>query len=134
MIPSIVINKEHPPVAEGVVCVDFDGTLFPWGEIDDVKPPYPGAVDTVKALKESGYRIVIFTSRMSPTWWFAEGWPDDAYTYVVQRSIVEERLALWKIPWDDITSEKVPAIAYIDDKAIEFRGDWKEIRKRLLDD
>jgi hypothetical protein len=130
--PSIVSDREHPPVAEGVICIDFDATLFPWGGISDDIQPLPGAVETVKALKDKGYKIVIFTSRMSPTWWKAEGWENDMYTNITQWGIVCDRLIRYGIPFDLITCEKVPAIAYIDDKAIEFRGDWEEIRKRLI--
>jgi hypothetical protein len=125
-------DETHPPVARKVVCIDFDGTLFPWGELNATSEPLFDAVETVRAFKGAGYRIVIFTSRMSPTWWIAEGWPNDDYTYAKWFSSVAQRLDEWDIPFDDITCEKVPAEYYIDDKAIEFKNNWLEIRERVL--
>jgi hypothetical protein len=77
---SIKYDEEHPPVARKVLCVDFDATLFPWGELNSNEPPIQGAVQAVRAFKDAGYKIVIFSSRMSPTWWAAEGWANDFMT------------------------------------------------------
>src|SRR5688572_15778916 len=59
----------HAPVARKVVCVDFDGTLFPWGKLlDPNTKPEPGAAEAVRAFAEAGWTVVVFTSRMSRTW------------------------------------------------------------------
>lgn len=129
----VVQDRDVPPVARGVVCVDFDGTLFSWGELHVTKPPFPGAVAFMKKLREEGWRIVIFTSRMSKTWWDAEG-----FTPVErrkQRTWVRRALRINQIPYDLITSEKVPASMYIDDKAIEFdinNGGWEAVHRRVF--
>lgn len=131
-IPALVErDEEHPPVARGVVCVDFDATLFPWGMLDADDPPFDGAVDALRAFKDAGYTIIIFTSRLSPTWHRAEGW-DALASYAHWYKVCADRLDKWGIPWHDITAEKVPAVAYIDDKAIEFKNDWPEIQARVL--
>lgn len=127
--------SEHnvPPVGKKVICVDFDGTLFQWGDLYEKMPPFQGAVEALRKMKAAGYEIVIFTSRMSPTWWVAEGM-ELKQAMVEQRAFCEKRLNDFGIPYDRITAEKVPAIAYIDDKAIEFKGEpfsWREIVKRL---
>lgn len=132
-----------PPVAHRTLCVDFDGTLFPWGPLDDDAPPFPGAVDTVKAFAAAGYNIVIYTSRLSSTWWRAEipradgmgiyEWKRQCDLFGnEQERLVESRLRNFGIPYSRITAEKVPAEYYIDDRAIEFTGDWNAIQQRVL--
>lgn len=123
-----------PPSALKVICVDFDGTLFQWGDIHEKTPPFQGAVEFMRKLKQQGWEIVIFTSRMSPTWWEAEGF-EFKKAMVTQSTFIEKRLNDFGIPFDRITAEKVPAEYYIDDKAIEFEGkthSWKEIQRRIL--
>jgi hypothetical protein len=129
---TIKYDEEHPPVARKVVCIDFDATIFPWGELNSEEPPLQDAIETIRAFKDAGYRIVIFTSRMSPTWWRAEGWANDFMTHHKWWSSVAERLIQYDIPFDSITSEKVPAEYYIDDKAIRFENNWAEIQLRVL--
>lgn len=115
------MEKGHSPAAEKVVCVDFDGTIVPWGPLMGEKEALPGAVEGMKALKEAGYRIVIFTSRLSRTW--AEHVLKSKNKYVierflsVQRAYVVDTLRKNDIPFNDVTAEKVPAEAYFDDKA-----------------
>jgi hypothetical protein len=105
-----VIAAGHPPVAAGTVCVDFDGTIFPFG-----------AVSAVKQLKDRGYRIVIFSSRFSRTWHEHEGW-DHEVALAEQKRLVAKALDAHGIPYDDMTAEKIPALAYFDDKAWRADG------------
>lgn len=114
----------HPSVANGVVCVDFDATIFPWGKVlnDYENEPFPGVVEAMQRLRREGYRIVILTSRLSKTWAKSEvgdnGW-EQAIFLDQQHAFISEMLTKHDIPFDLITSEKVPALAYIDDKAME---------------
>jgi hypothetical protein len=112
----------------GVVCVDFDGTLFPYRPLYEQNPPMPNAVETMWWLKAQGYKIVIFTSRLSPSWLEESGESE-------QRSLgwVEGLLVQNNIPYDMITAEKVPAEYYIDDRAIAFRGNWLQVKKEVMD-
>jgi hypothetical protein len=128
-----VSELDIPPVAKGVACVDFDGTLFKWGDLYAMTDPLPGAVKFMKELKRRGWRIIIFTSRLSPTWWNAEGFTTEERR--AQRRYVEEALERHDIPYHAVTSEKIPASMYIDDKAIEFsasKGGWKAIHERVF--
>ena len=125
------MQNGHSPIAANVVLVDFDATLFPWGPLMNWDArPIDGAVEAVQAIKEAGFTVAIFTSRMSPRWIkFAQQDIDEQYAYV---SIM---CKAHNIPFDEIIGEKIPAVAYIDDKAIEFTGDnWAEIQKRLVPD
>lgn len=132
---DFAIENGHPPVADGVICIDFDKTIFPWGKTlhDYDSSPFEGAAEAIRAFKEAGLTIVILTSRASRTWWDAEGFSDEEC--IAQTEFVRRKLYDYDIPWDRITAEKVPAIAYIDDKAIEFKpeeNNWDEIVERIL--
>lgn len=107
----------HPPSAEGVVLVDFDNTLAPWGRLFSVTEFLPGAIDAMHLLKERGFRIGIFTSRLSPSWHVAEG-RDPTWGPQQQRDYLEGLLIEHGIPFDFITAEKVPAVLMLDDKAM----------------
>jgi hypothetical protein len=109
------------PSAKKVACVDLDRTIIPWGSLHDIPAPIEGAADAIRALKAAGYRIVILTSRYSPTWWDAEVGERgvDFYDFAMaQKRIVVRILEAAGISFDRITSEKVPAAVYFDDKAI----------------
>ena len=116
-----VIEAGHPPVARGIVCVDFDGTIFPFGDISVTGEPIEGAAEAVRTLKSLGYTIVIFSSRFSKSWHDHEGW-DHAEAMEEQLHLVRAALLIYGIPWDRMTAEKIPAVAYFDDKAYRAAG------------
>lgn len=113
--------------ARNVVCVDFDLTLVEWSSLDAIPEPLPGAVEAIRELERRGYEVVILTSRFSETWWDAHCGPDDdlqafgaQQTLLVSRAL--HRMGLGHLR---VTSEKVPALAYVDDRAVPFSGDWE---------
>lgn len=119
----------HSPMAKNVVCIDFDATIFPWGPLMNWDAePLPGAVEAIKAISASGKRIAIFTSRMSPRWLeYSGNTMEEQYDYIFKMC------DKWGIPFQEIIGEKIPTIAYIDDKAIEFTGsNWAEIQARVV--
>lgn len=92
-----------------VVCVDLDGvlnTFDAWRGSEHFHPPRPGAREFLIRLNEEGYRVVIFTCR----WW---EW--------VERWLEENGLRKYV---DTVTDKKPPAHAYVDDRAVCFRGDY----------
>jgi len=122
------LEHGYAPVAHRVVCVDFDSTLYPWRPVYEQPDPLPGAVEAMQRLKRAGYRIVIFTSRLSPTWL-----DSTKYTASDQLDHIEGVLKRDGIPFDEITAEKVPAEFYIDDRSLRFSpGEWPAITDFIL--
>jgi len=119
----------HPPVADGIVCVDFDATIAPWGNLFGFPKPLPGAKDFLDMLREKGYTIVIYTSRLSTVWHAHEG-RDPAAGIMQQVEYLQEYFKRYDLPADSVTAEKIPAVAYIDDKAIEFTS-WESASARF---
>lgn len=106
------MSSNHPPMANRLVMVDFDGTIVPWGPLMEPRPPYEGAAEAMQKLRAAGYRIGIFTSRLSPAWMKQAGTTRDE-----QVAYIEHLLVMHGVPFDFITAEKLPAEAYFDDKA-----------------
>jgi len=94
-----------------------DGTIY-----DD---PFDGAKEAIDWLKDQGYEIVIFTTRASPGN-AAELGGDEKE----QIAKVEDWLKHHNIYFDRITSDKLNADFYIDDKAIPIHnGNWDAVLK-----
>jgi hypothetical protein len=117
---SYAQDNGHPPVAARTVCVDFDRTIIPWGPLMEPREPFAGAREALQRLRDAGYRIVILTSRMSETWWTSEAdarGVEASEFGTAQLRYVRAVLEQYGLPFDRITAEKVPAIAYFDDRA-----------------
>jgi hypothetical protein len=92
-----------------IVCVDLNGVLdgyAGWQGADHFDPPRAGARSFLEALRERGYRIVIFTTRYAPdvrSWLDVNGLGDLV---------------------DEVTDRKPAAHVFVDDRAVCFRGDF----------
>jgi len=101
------------------IMIDFDvpihryGNGYSNGQIYDI--PTEGCREALKFLKNEGFEIVIFTTRVSQ-----EEQPED---HTVNEQVIRTWLDKHDIPFDKITSEKLFALAYIDDKGVRF-SDW----------
>ena len=98
------------------VCVDWNGVLDLYrgyqGE-EHFDPPRPGAADFLRRLREMGFRVVILSTRA----------PDDVHRWLRQHGLDGYV--------DEVTDRKVPAVAYIDDRALPFRGDYEAVLDEL---
>jgi hypothetical protein len=129
-IENFALANGHPPVAEGVILVDFDQTIRAWGGLFDMTEPYAGAHEFLWELHDAGYRLYLFTSRLSTVWHAHEG-RNPTEGIMRQVEFLQEYCDKYKLPFEAMTAEKIPSIAIIDDKAVEFRGDWKKARRRF---
>lgn len=107
-----------------VVAIDFDDTLV-HGQFPDIGGPMPGIVTRMHRLNDDGCRIIIHTSRISPTY---QGQREK------QRNIIAAALDEYGIPWHEIWEGvgKPLACVYVDDKgyksltAFIYELDWRE--------
>jgi histidinol phosphatase-like enzyme len=109
------------------ICVDFDGTLFPWDEdLWADNPPEPGAIKAMRSFHSLGYQIMIFSSRLSDDWVMSTG-----ENIMAHHDHMEKLLHKYEVPFDGFAWDKIKADYYIDDRAIEYKGDWDAIRERV---
>ena len=104
----------------GTIAVDFDGVLNTyrgWKGEEHLYDLRPGAVEFLEKLSNN-YKVVIYTTR-------------------AQSPECEKRIWDWLKEHDinqyieKITADKIRAIVYIDDRAIQFNGDFDETLQNL---
>ena len=97
------------------ILLDLDGVLNTYnGEYDNIHIPSikQGAYEFIKELS-SEYKIVIFTTRNS---------------LIASKWIIENKLDKYV---ENVTNIKEPAYLLIDDRCINFRGDYKELKETI---
>lgn len=111
-----------------IIAVDFDGTLAQWdkGNFPAIGEPTEGAKEAMEALKEMGATILIHSCRTAT----------EISKYPIDKRMQQQAIAEWMkkhgIPYDEILIvEKPIAHYYIDDSAIRFEDNWKQIVKRI---
>jgi len=103
------MELDHPRT----ICVDFDGVLSKITEFDPTHSgePIDGAIDALHMLVDRGYDVVILSSRASTL---------DGQNHI------EDWLDQYGAPANlRVTSVKVPAEIYLDDRAVQFQN-WDE--------
>jgi capsule biosynthesis phosphatase len=107
------------------ICIDLDGTICytrkPNEHYLEVKPK-PHAVETIQKLKKNGHHIIINTARHMKTCNNNTG-----EIIAKQGKTLIEWLEKYQIPYDELWFGKPLADVYIDDKALKFDDNWKEI-------
>jgi len=92
------------------IMIDLDGVLDNYSTYDKDSIPEikTGAVDFIERLDKTGkYELVLFTTRS----------PKLATEWLIKNKIDKY--------FKDVTNVKYPAYIYLDDRAIQFRGDYK---------
>lgn len=104
------------------VLVDFDGVLHKyskkWHDGTIYDGPVEGAKEGMGKMKKNGYRLVIFSARAQ---------------HPEQVKDMEAWLKKHEIPYDEIYvgEGKPPHELIIDDNAVRFEGDWREMKKEI---
>lgn len=98
------------------IAVDFDGVLNDYKGYDEknLESPRKGCKEFLEELSKN-YTIIIFTSRNHT---LVEIWLKE---YHLDKYI------------KNVTNMKPPAVAYIDDRAINFNGDYSKVLDKLKD-
>jgi len=99
------------------ILFDLDGVLNTYdGKYDknNIPPIKDGAYKLIKELSED-YKIVIFTTRNS---------------LIASKWIIENGLDEYI---ENVTNIKEPAYLIIDDRCINFNGDYKELKNKIKD-
>jgi len=112
------------------VVLDFDGTICAF-KFPDVGEPIPGVKEALEKIKEMGYRIVIHSVRTASYW----NSGDENFRPCQEHiKIIEEYMEKHHLPYDDIwLADKPIAIAYVDDRAVRFKGSWKEVIDEIVE-
>ena len=118
-ILSVSLASEETIHSNGIeprirtVCLDFDGVIHSYqsgwqGETTIADPPIHGVDRAISRLRKD-YRVVVHSARCRSE----EG-----------RFAVEKWLAKNRIEVDEVCENKPPAFVYVDDRAIQFKGNW----------
>jgi len=108
------------------IVVDFDGTLVE-NEYPDIGKPKLFAFETLKALQEKGFRLILWTVRSGKEL-------DDAVAfcrsngiefYAVNRNYPEEE-------WDGSITRKIEADIFIDDRNLGGFVEWGRVWQLLF--
>lgn len=98
------------------VAVDFDGVIHPYTngwvtfEPED-EPPMAGIDEFFVELREKGFRIVVFSTRCE-----SERGLSGTKAWLEKYGLMQYI--------DDVTCQKPAAIAYVDDRAVPYHGDF----------
>ena len=110
------------------VLVDVDGTLSEWS-YPELGLPTQGSRGAMIALRKLGLRVVIWSSRFDPG-------INTAEELAVEAVKVKNWLDAHQFQYDEIDlgcRGKRCASAYIDDRAVGFRGDWGQVLAEILE-
>lgn len=101
-----------------VVCLDFDGVIneYPgWQGEGFAKingKPVEGAKEAIKSLRDKGWLVLVHSTRCS---------------YSGGTIAIVEYLNEYNIRVDGVCTNKPPADIYVDDRGIQFNGNWEEL-------
>ena len=110
-------------MSEIYIAIDFDGTIVTH-EFPHIGEPVPGAVSTIKVLKERGCVLILWTMR--------SGRPlDNAVEYCKSQGIEFDHINQNPQPWTD--SPKAYAQQYIDDAAVGCPLIWPNAGRPYVD-
>ncbi len=128
-IPSVKARAPRVTTIQNAECsiaVDFDGVIHAysrgWHTKNIYDPPMPGAHQALKALT-AAYGVFIFSARSAEDIlpWCREHFPD------LRFQLIGPKVTYWaRKGVIGITNRKLPALMYIDDRAVRFTN-WTDM-------
>lgn len=128
-----MVNQPNTETFSGSerIVVDWDGTCVEavWPDQGDW---LPGAVESLHEILANGLEVVIYSTRLAPRaideiTQVPRQQKEREYRYI--RKMLDDAgltdVSIWRKPW------KPGALAYVDDKAIRFDGDWNKVLEVL---
>lgn len=136
------------------IALDFDGVIHKyskgWQDGSIYDKPFDGVFEKIRLLMDEGFAVFVLSTRRPSQikeWlqfhcmvseYEAEGIGHDPTLYKYTRyGFTVEKIPFWKKFWNKthvlgITNKKLPAIFYVDDRAVKFDGDWNNTIKELI--
>lgn len=108
------------------IAIDFDGVIHKysrgWADGTIYDKPMEGAKTAMAQLVKKGFKVIIFTTRLSTRYSGKEEYIiiEEMFEWLEKYGFKQE------IHFHDMTCEKPPAMVYIDDRAIRFTN-WRDI-------
>ncbi len=108
------------------VCIDLDGTIAhydDWKGEDHFGDPIEGLQEALKRIRSEGWKIIIFTTRANK---------EKVLNYLNSHSILHDYINENPDQPQNSVGGKPYADAYVDDRGIQFNGDWQATANELL--
>ncbi|KKL87414.1 hypothetical protein LCGC14_1934940 [marine sediment metagenome] len=118
------------------IILDFDGTICGF-DFPQCGPPEPGVRKALLELSEMGFEIIIHSCRTGTYWKGKLDLSNSIKHHLAIMNYMTEHRLFYDTVIIDTNMNKPIADFYIDDRGINYRGNWpdvvNEIRKRKDD-
>lgn len=115
-----------------IISVDFDGTIVS-RDFPEIQEPLAGAIETLKALKEAGYILILSTCRENQR---KRNYLDEAVNWCASQGIVFDGVNQTPLEYEfrdpKFTIRKIYADVYIDDRNFGGFPGWDSVREAFL--
>lgn len=127
------MNNDQTDSFYKTIGIDFDGVIHQYeGWCDVENPPIPGAFEAIRELHER-YNLFVFCARQYgdgpgnlnaiPAWF-------EKYELGIEAVCEKDHSHFWNDRRILVTNTKLPAVAYIDDRAVRFES-WEQTKVAL---
>ncbi len=120
---------------KGVIVVDFDGTIVEH-KFPKIGEPMPGAIETLKDLKEAGWALVLWTCREDDGHKIDRQYLTQAVKFCEEQGVVFDGINETPMDFEfrpeNCKRRKAYGHIYIDDRNFGGFPGWDAVRKELL--